>query len=214
MIAAFIYGLVLAFGLIIPLGVQNVFIFNQGARHRHFLYALPSIITAGICDTLLILIAVLGVSVAVLHMQWLKLIIFIIGFFFLLYMGWVTWHSKAPKDGEDHRLSARKQIIFATSVSILNPHALIDSIAVIGVNALQFEGKARIAYTLACILVSFSWFFSLAVAGHTLHKFDSKGIWFRVVNKLSAIIIWTVAGYIFWQIMTETTTVLNLHYFL
>ena len=28
---AIIHGIILAFGLIIPLGVQNVFVFNQGA---------------------------------------------------------------------------------------------------------------------------------------------------------------------------------------
>ena len=51
---------VLAFGLILPLGVQNVFVFNQGANHPKFIYALPAIITASICDTVLILIAVNG----------------------------------------------------------------------------------------------------------------------------------------------------------
>ncbi|NCX93349.1 MAG: lysine transporter, partial [Gammaproteobacteria bacterium] len=34
MISAFLYGLVLAFGLILPLGPQNMFILNQGARAR------------------------------------------------------------------------------------------------------------------------------------------------------------------------------------
>lgn len=33
---ATIYGLVLAFGLILPLGVQNVFVFNQGRGTASF----------------------------------------------------------------------------------------------------------------------------------------------------------------------------------
>lgn len=40
MLKAFIYGLILAFGLIIPLGVQNIFVFNQGASQKHFSYFL------------------------------------------------------------------------------------------------------------------------------------------------------------------------------
>lgn len=32
---AIIHGIVLAFGLILPLGVQNVFIFQQGAWQKH-----------------------------------------------------------------------------------------------------------------------------------------------------------------------------------
>ena len=31
MTEAILHGIILAFGLIIPLGVQNVFVFNQGA---------------------------------------------------------------------------------------------------------------------------------------------------------------------------------------
>ena len=54
MIHAFLYALVLAFGLIIPLGVQNIFLFNQGASQHHFMYAMPSVLTASVCDTLLI----------------------------------------------------------------------------------------------------------------------------------------------------------------
>ena len=201
MIAAFMYGIILAFGLIMPLGVQNIFIFNQGARHRHFWQALPSILTASLCDTLLIVISVLGVSVAVLHIPWLKLLIFTIGFFFLLYMGWVTWHSQPATLTDNRGFSPRRQIIFALSVSLLNPHALIDSIGVIGVNALHFHGNARIAYTVACVLVSISWFFGIAITGHILHKIDSRGIWFRIINKLSALIIWLVAFYILWQLL-------------
>ncbi len=70
---ALIYGFVLAFGLILPLGVQNIFIFSQGAAHPKLRHALPAIVTASICDTLLILLAVAGVSLVVLTISWLKI---------------------------------------------------------------------------------------------------------------------------------------------
>ena len=38
---AIIHGIVLAFGLILPLGVQNVFIFQQGAWQKHSLAGTP-----------------------------------------------------------------------------------------------------------------------------------------------------------------------------
>lgn len=118
MLHAFFYGVILAFGLIIPLGVQNIFIFNQGALHRHFLQALPSVLSASFCDMILILCAVLGVSVVVLTIPWLKLLIFIVGFFFLLYMSWVTWNSVPGYFSEERQtFSAARQIKFACSVS-------------------------------------------------------------------------------------------------
>lgn len=201
MLNAFIYGVVLAFGLIIPLGVQNIFVFNQGATQRQLTHALPSVITASLCDTILIIIAVLGVSVIVLEIPWLKTAIFLIGFFFLLYMGWVTWRSKPAVALAGKPFSTKRQIGFALSVSLLNPHALLDSVAVIGTNSINFTGEAKFAFTLACVLVSWCWFFSLSVAGHYLNRFDKSGMGIKVVNKLSAFIIWGVAFYIGWQLL-------------
>ena len=49
MLQPLIHGLLL--GLILPLGAQNVFVFNQGANQKKISKALPVIITAGLCDT-------------------------------------------------------------------------------------------------------------------------------------------------------------------
>ncbi len=202
MIQAFIYGAILALGLIIPLGIQNIFIFNQGATQRHFLHALPSVLTASLCDALLIILAVLGVSVAVLTIPWLKTVIFLLGFFFLMYMGWVTWNNKPPKLHENEKpLSAKRQIGFALSVSLLNPHAIVDTIGVIGTNSLNFIGNAKLAYTLACISISCVWFLSLSIAGHFLHRLDKTGLLLMLINKISAVIIWGVGVYIGWQLI-------------
>ena len=84
---AFLHGLVLALGLIVPLGVQNIFIFNQGATQPKFQKALPSIIAASMCDTILICIAVLGLSLIIFEIPALKLAIFIIGFIFFTIYG-------------------------------------------------------------------------------------------------------------------------------
>ncbi len=60
MLEAVIHAVLLALGLILPLGVQNVFVFNQGASQSRFRNALPAVITAGVCDTVLIGLAVGG----------------------------------------------------------------------------------------------------------------------------------------------------------
>lgn len=51
---ALIHGFTLAFGLILPMGVQNIFIFNQGINQPTYTKALPAIFTAAVCDTILI----------------------------------------------------------------------------------------------------------------------------------------------------------------
>jgi len=200
--AAFIHGIILAFGLIIPLGMQNVFIFNQGATQPSLRFALPSVLTAFVCDTVLIILAVLGISLIVLEFAWLKLSLFIFGFFFLMYMGWVTWKTKVNSNqAEQKAFSVKRQIYFAASVSILNPHAVLDTVGVIGTNSLNYYGHHKLLFCVGCILVSLLWFFGLALVGRFVQKFDKKTFWLNYVNKISALIIWSVGFYILWQII-------------
>lgn len=148
MIAVILHGFILALGLILPLGVQNVFVFNQGVVQPRFIRALPVMITASLCDTLLISLAVLGVSVIVLEYEWIKLTLFTLGICFLVYMGAATWRSKpSGQDPESARsFSPKKQIVFAMSVSLLNPHAVLDTMGVIGTSSLQYEGADKIDF--------------------------------------------------------------------
>lgn len=196
MVTAFLHGMILAFGLILPLGVQNVFVFNQGARQPTLLKALPVVVTAALCDTLLISLAVMGVSLVVLTFAWLKTALYVIGFFFLAYMGWLTWKSEPMVNGEQQEgFSAKKQMMFAASVSLLNPHAILDTIGVIGTSSLSYAGSEKWSFLVASILVSWAWFFGLAMAGRMAGSLDRSGRLLRTLNKVSAIIIWGVALY-------------------
>lgn len=199
---AIIHGIILAFGLIIPLGVQNVFVFNQGASQPNIWRAAPVVLTASICDTLLILIAVQGVALVLLTFSWLTNTLYMIGFFFLIYMGWVIWASNPSNSVKQEKsMPLKKQIIFAASVSLLNPHAILDTIGVIGTNSIQYIGSEKWAFTSATIIVSWIWFISLALAGKFLKKVDSTGKTIVLLNKISGLIIWSVALYMLKQVI-------------
>jgi len=190
-----IHAVFLAFGLILPLGVQNIFVFQQGAYNRSFLRALPVVITAACCDTLLIVLAVSGVSVLVLGNAWLTTGLMLVGAAFLLYMGAMTWKSKPqPVRETGARVSVRKQILFAVSVSLLNPHAILDTIGVIGTSSLSYAGEERIAFTAACVAVSWLWFAFLALMGKWVGSLDSADSrLMTIINRCSAVLIWGVA---------------------
>ncbi|MFJ5714507.1 LysE/ArgO family amino acid transporter [Neobacillus sp. NPDC093127] len=198
MFASFIHGFILAFGLILPLGVQNVFVFNQGALQPRFIKALPVVVTAALCDTLLILVAVLGVSFIILGSFWIKTILIVGGCIFLIYMGWISWKSKPSKDKEEvaKKFSFKKQVLFAASVSLLNPHAIMDTIGVIGTSSLKYQGEEKVIFAVTCILVSWLWFLGLALAGRISGKLDQSGRFMLVLNKLSALVMWGAAIYL------------------
>lgn len=197
MTAAFIHGFVLAIGLIIPLGVQNFFVFSQGAL-RKFGRALPVVITAGICDSLLILLAVSGVSLVVLNFEWMKTLLVVLGVLFLLYMGVMSWKAK-PSAGQNEGLAGAKvtQLIgYTMMISILNPHAILDTVGVIGTSSIQYAGGAKIAFTAACLMVSWIWFFFLAALGHLIGSKDPSGKLVGALNKISAVVMWAAAVYL------------------
>ncbi|SFB29057.1 L-lysine exporter family protein LysE/ArgO [Lentibacillus halodurans] len=202
---ALLHGVMLAFGLILPLGVQNIFVFNQGATHLKFINVLPVIMAAGFSDTLLIYLAVAGVSFIVFNFEWLTVLLFIGGFFFLVYMGWVMWKSQSEQSGkqQSNKLSAKRQVTFAVSVSLLNPHAIMDTIGIIGTSSLVYTGYEKWLFTAACIGVSWVWFLTLAVAGRKLGQLDKNGQLLKRMNQASAIIIWGMAMYMGYQLFSR-----------
>ncbi|MED2935157.1 LysE/ArgO family amino acid transporter [Bacillus wiedmannii] len=194
---AIVHGIILAFGLILPLGVQNVFVFSQGATQPKLIRALPAAITAALCDTFLILLAVFGLSTIVLQFEWLRLSLMIAGILFLLYMGYVIWRSEPNTNETNKALPIRQQIIFALSVSLLNPHALLDIVGVIGTSALKYVGTEQVIFTVTCITVSWIWFFGLTLAGTVMKKIDGTGGLMNIFNKCSALFIWGTSIYLF-----------------
>lgn len=193
---AFLHGVILAFGLILPLGVQNVFVFSQGATQPNLLRALPASITAAICDTLLILLAVFGLSLIVLQFEGLRITLMAIGIVFLLYMGYSIWRSNPANTENSEALPIKKQILFALSVSLLNPHAILDTIGIIGTSALKYSGADQMMFTIACVFISWLWFFGLTLTGASFKKLDGSGKLMRIFNKCSAIFIWATACYL------------------
>ncbi|MFZ5825237.1 MAG: LysE/ArgO family amino acid transporter [Bacillota bacterium] len=203
MTAAVLHGFVLAFGLILPLGAQNTFVMTQGALHRRWAGALPAVLTAAVSDTLLITAAVSGLSLVILTIPWFKVALSWIGVLFLTYMGWATWRSQPEAErAVGERWPARRQIAFGASVSLLNPHAILDTVAVIGTNSLAYAGAPRLAFTLTTIAVSWLWFFGLATAGYLLGLAASGVRLQRRLNQASAVIMWAVAGQLLWSLVS------------
>jgi len=201
MVAAFIHGFILAFGLIMPLGVQNFYIFTQGAVHKRYAQAVPIVITACICDTILILLAVFGVSLAIMSFVWLKTVLIAAGVLFLAYMGYVSWRSKpatSAATGAD-KASLGKAVSFTLMISLLNPHAILDTVGVIGTSSLNYVDAERIAFTAACVFVSWSWFFALSLAGRFIGMKDKSGRFIGRLNKISAVVMWAAAIYMIYS---------------
>ncbi|WP_378955689.1 LysE/ArgO family amino acid transporter [Pelosinus sp. sgz500959] len=194
---AFIHGMVLAMGLILPLGIQNLFVFTQGVTQPTFVRTLPVVVTASICDTILILLAVQGVSLFIASFAWIKVFLLGIGIIFLSYMGWLTWNQTLANgcEHEEKSVTLKQQIFFAVTVSLFNPHAVLDTIGVIGTSSINYVGSEKNLFTTACILISWCWFLFLAVIGWKIGKQEGFAKLFVSINKISAVFMWLSAIY-------------------
>jgi L-lysine exporter family protein LysE/ArgO len=97
-------------------------------------------------------------------------------------------------------MSAGRQIAFAASVSLLNPHALLDTVAVIGTSSLQYEGVERLYFATTTMAVSWVWFLGLAAAGSVVGNHDRTGHLRIVLSRVSALIMVGIALMMSWKL--------------
>lgn len=115
---------------------------------------------------------------------------------FAFIMGWLTWKNAGfkPEEQPDQAWSAGRQIAFAASVSLLNPHAIMDTIGVIGTSSLSYaDWSSRLAFTAGCLTNSWIWFFGLMSIGYILKSLKQAYTIQKIVNKVSAVIMWGCA---------------------
>src|SRR5699024_5784692 len=94
-----------------------------------------------------------------------------------------------------------KQIGFALSVSLLNPHAILDTVGIIGTNSTAYTGSDLLVFTLSCIAVSWIAFVILVSFGRILGSIDNNGKIIFYINKVSAAVIFIIACVLFINII-------------
>lgn len=112
-------------------------------------------------------------------------------------MGFSIWNSRpAPAEPQAGvaALPARRQAAYAASVSLLNPHALLDTAGVIGTGSLAYEGADKTIFAVVCIAVSWFWFAALAAAGRWVGRRKGSVRIMAALARLSALTLWAMAA--------------------
>ncbi len=88
MVTAIIHGFVDSYNF--TFRCTKMYLFLTRANQPKYRYVLPAIITAGLSDSLLIIIAVVRDLSRSMSLPVLQAIIYIVGLIFLMYMAWTT----------------------------------------------------------------------------------------------------------------------------
>lgn len=172
MLASYLAGLALGFGLITPIGPQNVFVVGQGLS-AGFRRAAWAVIVAGCCDTTLIVAGAAGVSGLLTAAPAARTALLLAGAIFLSYLGTQALRrTDARLDDQAVPQHTARQIISRTvSVSLLNPHAILDTVGVIGTAVVAQPPGSRAWFAAGAISSSWLWFLLLAAAAARLRRY-------------------------------------------
>ncbi|WP_131782029.1 LysE/ArgO family amino acid transporter [Legionella gresilensis] len=178
----YLSGLALGLSLVTALGPQNIFLIRQGALRQ---YAVLSAAVCWICDIILASASVAGLHQLLNLHPSLKTWITWAGALFLFYYGISALNKSLKKSSENTKLKEthnnRLQIILlAVGFSLLNPHAIIDTLIIIGGSSSQFPGHQN-AFFLGVITSSFLWLVLLTLVTQFFSEILTKEtVWRRL----------------------------------
>lgn len=186
----FFNGLLLGLSLIMALGPQNVFLIKQGARKNH---AALSAAVCFICDIILVCASVTGLHQLLLVNPTLRHWMIWLGSAFLFYYsikalrsGFSSTKQNTDKAPVPHN---RTQIIlFALGFSLLNPHAIIDTLVIIGSGSSQFPDH-ELSFLLGVITASLLWFSSLTFTTHYFSTILTRSNVWQTIEILSGLLM-------------------------
>lgn len=194
--SVFVQGFLLSAGLIVAIGAQNVFVLTQGARGgRPWLVA--GVCTA--CDALLIGLGVGGVGGLAAGRPGLAGWLGLAGAAFLAAYG-ARALASALRGGslEADRAAPKTDAagIFAAAalVSLLNPHALLDTVVLIGGLSSRLDAGSRLAFGLGAVCASACWFYSLSLGGRVLAPVLRRKSAWRALDGLVCLSMWWLAA--------------------
>ena len=193
---SYLQGLLLGFSLIIAIGAQNLFVFNQGLIGK---YVMIVCLFCSLSDALLILIGYSGLYLIVENNVILQNFIILIGFLWLLGYGVLKiregmyFNQESNLDIQISHTNNRnlyKTILAISGITWLNPHVYLDTVFLIGSISNSVQSEKQFSFLLGAISSSFLFFFFLGYMGFKIGPLiKSPNLWKKINISLGIIMI-------------------------
>ena len=193
---SYLQGLLLGFSLIIAIGAQNLFVFNQGLIGK---YVMIVCLFCSLSDALLILIGYSGLYLIIENNVILQNFIILIGFLWLLGYGVLKIREGIYFDQESNldiqishtnNRNLYKTILAISGITWLNPHVYLDTVFLIGSISNSVQSEKQFSFLLGAISSSFLFFFFLGYMGFKIGPLiKSPNLWKKINISLGIIMI-------------------------
>lgn len=163
----FLAGVGLGLTLIVPIGAQNLFVINHGLQERLPRSLWAAMVTA-CCDTLLIILGALGASALLDAVPAARTALIVTGAVFLVMVGVRNMRSAAIEADVTDEVAPSSTIMAGVGVSLLNPHAILDTVGIIGGAIAAQPLAGRLSFAGGTITASWLWFLALVLLASVL----------------------------------------------
>lgn len=162
----FMEGFLLQASLIFALGAQNLYVLESGLRKNHY-FAVSFV--CFVCDLTIIMMGVIGMAALLNEYPEIKVVFGVLGVGFLSYYGIAKIMAKGEQillhETLDRSKTLKKSILSAVAFSVINPHAYLDGIVLIGGYSTKFHDiEQRLLIGLGASIYSLVWFLLLSSA--------------------------------------------------
>lgn len=186
-------GLGFGLSLIVAIGAQNAYVLRQGLRKEH-VFVIVAI--CAVSDALLIALGVAGLGAIIQQLEWLLLLIEVIGGVFLCTYGVMAakraWKPEVLNtDIGGKAVSLKVAAGTALALTYLNPHVYLDTVLLLGSIAGTYEAN-RWWFATGAILGSIIWFSTLGFGARLLDPVFKKPTAWRVLDAIIAAVMFSL----------------------
>jgi L-lysine exporter family protein LysE/ArgO len=169
-VIVFVFGLLFGLATAFPVGVQSFVVMNQGLRFG-YPRVLIGIITASLCDTLLIVAGAAGAS-ALLANADERVPVLLIGIAFLAIFGVLAFRAPPEEEADEVKSVGRHLAMIAQTVgvSLFNPHAVLETVGVLGGAIAAQTAENHIEFACGVVAASRVWFFMVGFGASALQR--------------------------------------------
>ena len=153
----YLQGFLMGLAYVAPIGVQNLFVINSAISQKRGRALLIALIVV-FFDITLAFACFFGIGLLIDTLEWLKLIILLIGSLIVIYIGQGLIRSKSSFKEKDTNIALAKVITTACVVTWFNPQAIIDGTMMLGAFRVNLAASDATYFILGVVSASFAWF--------------------------------------------------------
>ena len=195
LLTAALAGLGFGLSLIVAIGAQNAYVLRQGLRKEH-VFVIVAI--CALSDAALIAVGVAGLGAIIQQLEWLLLLLEVIGGVFLCTYGVMAakraWKPEVLNtDTGGKAVSLKVAAGTALALTYLNPHVYLDTVLLLGSVAGTNEAN-RWWFAAGAMLGSVIWFSTLGFGARLLDPVFKKPTAWRVLDAIIAVVMFTLGA--------------------